>query len=79
MVPELDRLARSVPGARDRRLAGRRRVRLSMGGTVYDTTDPMGGMFVNILAAFPDVDRSNAAKGSRRVHEESYPVSNSVR
>jgi hypothetical protein len=45
-VPKLDRLARSVPDARaigDTLTAGG--VRLSIGGTVYDPTDPMGKMF----------------------------------
>jgi len=45
-VPKLDRLARSVPDARQigDSLAARG-VRLSPGGTVYDPADPMGKMF----------------------------------
>jgi hypothetical protein len=43
VVPKLDRLARSVPDARDigAGLAARG-IKLSLGGQVYDSTDPMG-------------------------------------
>jgi DNA invertase Pin-like site-specific DNA recombinase len=57
VVPKLDRLARSVPDARaigDTLAAGG--VRLSIGGTVYDPTDPMGKMFFNILATFAEFE-----------------------
>lgn len=49
-MPKLDRLARSVPDARaiGDSLAARG-VRLSLGGSVYDPTDPMGKCFFNIL------------------------------
>jgi DNA invertase Pin-like site-specific DNA recombinase len=57
VVPKLDRLARSVPDARD---IGdslvKRGVRLSIGGTVYDPADPMGKMFFNILATFAEFE-----------------------
>ena len=57
VVPKLDRLARSVPDARaigdSLTAAG---VRLSIGGTVYDPTDPMGKMFFNILATFAEFE-----------------------
>lgn len=57
VVPKLDRLARSVPDARDiaDSLAARG-IRLSLGGTVYDPTDPMGKMFFNILATFAEFE-----------------------
>jgi DNA invertase Pin-like site-specific DNA recombinase len=57
VVPKLDRLARSVPDARDigDSLAARG-VRLSLGGTVYDPTDPMGKLFFNILATFAEFE-----------------------
>jgi len=57
VVPKLDRLARSVPDARDigDRLAARG-IRLSLGGTIYDPTDPMGKMFFNILATFAEFE-----------------------
>jgi hypothetical protein len=57
VVPKLDRLARSVPDARaiGDSLAARR-VRLSLGGSVYDPNDPMGKMFFNILATFAEFE-----------------------
>lgn len=57
VVPKLDRLARSVPDAReigDSLVA--RGVKLSLGGQVYDPTDPMGKMFFNILATFAEFE-----------------------
>ena len=57
VVPKLDRLARSVPDARaigDDLVA--RGVALSLGGAVYDPTDPMGKMFFNILATFAEFE-----------------------
>ena len=55
VVPKLDRLARSVPDARaiGDNLAARG-IKLSLGGQVYDPTDPMGKMFFNILATFAE-------------------------
>jgi DNA invertase Pin-like site-specific DNA recombinase len=57
VVPKLDRLARSVPDARaigdSLAAAG---VRLSIGGTVYDPTDPIAKMFFNILATFAEFE-----------------------
>lgn len=50
-VTKLDRLARSVPDARD--IADeltRRGVRLQLGGSVYDPTDPVGRLLFNVLA-----------------------------
>ena len=57
VVPELDRLARSVPDARaiGDDLAGRG-IKLSLGGQVYDPADPMGKMFFNILATFAEFE-----------------------
>jgi len=57
VVPKLDRLARSVPDARQigDSLAARG-VRLSLGGTIYDPADPMGKMFFNILATFAEFE-----------------------
>ncbi|WP_181721708.1 recombinase family protein [Nocardia gipuzkoensis] len=57
LVPELDRLARSIPDAReigDSLVA--RGVKLSLGGTIYDPTDPMDKMFFNILATFAEFE-----------------------
>ncbi len=57
VVPKLDRLARSVPDARDigDSLVARE-VKLSLGGTSYDPSDPMGKMFFNILATFAEFE-----------------------
>jgi DNA invertase Pin-like site-specific DNA recombinase len=57
VVPKLDRLARSVPDARDTGdgLAARG-IKLSRRGQIYDPTDPMGKMFFNILATFAEFE-----------------------
>jgi len=57
VVPKLDRLARSVPDARD--IGGSliaRGIKLSLGGSLYDPADPMGKMFFNILATFAEFE-----------------------
>nr|WP_298856129.1 recombinase family protein [uncultured Ruegeria sp.] len=51
VVPKLDWLARSVPDARA--IADQlqeKSVKLALGASVYDPTDPMGRMSFNILA-----------------------------
>jgi DNA invertase Pin-like site-specific DNA recombinase len=57
VVPKLDRLARSVPDARQ---IGdslvERRIRLQLGTMTYDPADPMGKMFFNILATFAEFE-----------------------
>lgn len=57
VVPKLDRLARSVPDARaiGDALAARG-VKLQLGASVYDPTDPMGKLFFNILATFAEFE-----------------------
>jgi len=57
VVPKLDRLARSVPDARaiGDDLAARG-IKLSLGGQVYDPTDPMGKIFHSILAIFAEFE-----------------------
>ena len=57
VVPKLDRLARSVPDARA--IADQlqqRGVRLALGPTLYDPSDPMGKMFFHILATFAEFE-----------------------
>lgn len=57
VVPKLDRLARSVPDARyiaDQLEA--KGVKLALGATVHDPSDPMGKMFFNILATFAEFE-----------------------
>jgi DNA invertase Pin-like site-specific DNA recombinase len=57
VVPKLDRLARSVPDARDIGDAlVTRGVRLSLGGSIYDPADPMSKMFFNMLAVFAEFE-----------------------
>jgi DNA invertase Pin-like site-specific DNA recombinase len=55
VVPKLDRLARSVPDARDIGDAlVARGVRLSLGGSGYNPADPMSKLFFNMLAVFAE-------------------------
>lgn len=57
VVSKLDRLARSVPDARAiAQQLERKGVRLAIGASVYDPTDPMGKMFFNILATFAEFE-----------------------
>ncbi|WP_025122767.1 MULTISPECIES: recombinase family protein [unclassified Serratia (in: enterobacteria)] len=57
VVPKLDRLARSVPDARDIADALQSRgVKLALGNSIYDPTDPMGKMFFNVLATFAEFE-----------------------
>lgn len=50
VVPKLDRLARSLPDARDiaQELTDKG-VALSLGGSIYDPTDPVGRLLLNVL------------------------------
>ena len=53
VVPKLDRLARTVPDARAIADQLRERgVKLALGRALYDPGDPMGKLFINILATF---------------------------
>ena len=57
VVTKLDRLARSVPDARE--IADQlraREVKLALGPSTHDPTDPMGKMFFNILATFAEFE-----------------------
>lgn len=60
VVPKLDRLARSVPDARDiaDKLAARG-IKLQLGTSIHDPTDPMGKLFFNILATFAEIGRAH--------------------
>lgn len=57
VVPKLDRLARSAPDARsigdDLTAQG---IRLQLGASDHDPSDPMGKMFFNILATFAEFE-----------------------
>jgi DNA invertase Pin-like site-specific DNA recombinase len=51
VVTKLDRLARSLPDARD--IVDdltRRKIRLNLGGSIHDPTDPVGRLLFNVLA-----------------------------
>ena len=57
VVTKLDRLARSVSDARE--IADQlraREVKLALGPSTHDPTDPMGKMFFNILATFAEFE-----------------------
>jgi DNA invertase Pin-like site-specific DNA recombinase len=57
VVPKLDRLARSVPDARQIADAlVERGVNLALGASVDDAADPIGKMFFNILATFAEFE-----------------------
>lgn len=70
VVTKLDRLARSLPDARaiSENLT-KRKVRLSLGGSVYDPTDPVGRLLFNVLAMVAefeaDLIRSRTKEGMR--------------
>jgi DNA invertase Pin-like site-specific DNA recombinase len=77
VVPKLDRLARSVPDARD--IADSliaRGVKLALGTNVYDPTDPMGKMFFNILATFAEFEADLIRMRTRARHSTYLPSSN---
>lgn len=57
VVPKLDRLARSVPDAREiADTLQARGVKLALGTSVYDPEDPVGKMFFNVLATFAEFE-----------------------
>lgn len=67
MVTKLDRLARSVPDARDitAELTG---VALSLGGSRYDPTDPVGKLLFNVLSMVAEFEGDlNAARTRERM------------
>jgi DNA invertase Pin-like site-specific DNA recombinase len=78
VVPKLDRLARSVPDARQIADALQARgVKLALGTSIYDPVDPMGKMFFNVLATFAEFEGDLIRLRTRkewplRVRRESY-------
>jgi DNA invertase Pin-like site-specific DNA recombinase len=57
VVTKLDRLARSLPDARSiAEDLTTRQVRLNLGGSVYDPTDPVGRLLFNVLAMVAEFD-----------------------
>ena len=66
VVTKLDRLARSLPDARD--IADeltRREVKLSLGGSVHDPTDPVGRLLFNVLAMVAEFEADLARMRTR--------------
>src|SRR6266496_3391795 len=70
VVTKLDRLARSLPDARD--IVDdltRSQVRLNLGGSVHDPTDPVGRLLFNVLAMVAefeaDLIRARTREGMR--------------
>lgn len=68
VVTKLDRLARSIPDARDiAEELTERGVALALGGSVYDPTDPVGRLLFNVLAMVAefesDLIRSRTREG----------------
>lgn len=68
VVPKLDRLARSVPDAREiADTLQARGVKLALGTTLYDPGDPMGKMFFNVLATFAEFEGDLIRLRTRKV------------
>jgi DNA invertase Pin-like site-specific DNA recombinase len=70
VVTKLDRLARSLPDARAiAENLTERKVRLSLGASVYEPTDPVGRLLFNVLAMVAefeaDLIRSRTREGMR--------------
>ena len=59
VVTKLDRLARSLPDARDivHELTTRQ-VKLSLGGSIHDPNDPVGRLLFNVLAMVAESNRT---------------------
>jgi hypothetical protein len=74
VVTKLDRLARSLSDARDiLDELTRRNVRLSLGGSIHDPTDPIGRLLFNVLPMVAELEADrrtctrSAARGRRGV------------
>ena len=70
VVTKLDRLARSLPDARDiLDELTRRSVKLSVGGSIHDPTEPVGRLLFNVLAMVAefesDLIRMRARQGMK--------------
>lgn len=57
VVTKLDRLARSLPDARDiAEELTRKGVTLNLGGSLYDPTDPIGRLLFNVLGTVAELE-----------------------
>ena len=65
VVTKLDRLARSLPDARDilAELTAKN-VRLSLGGSIHDPTDPVGRLLFNVLAMVAEFESTSPCGSS---------------
>ena len=66
VVTKLDRLARSLPDARaTAEDLTNRKVRLSLGASVYDPADPVGRLLVNVLAMVAEFEADHTRSRTR--------------
>ncbi len=66
MVTKLDRLARSLPDARDIVAdLTKRGVKLNIGGSVHDPTDPIGRLLFNVLGMVAEFEADLARARTR--------------
>ena len=66
VVAKLDRLARSLPDARDIVAdLTRRGIKLNIGGSVHDPTDPIGRLLFNVLAMVAEFEADLARARTR--------------
>jgi len=67
VVTKLDRLARSLPDARDiLDELTKRNVKLSLGGSIHDPTDTVGRLLFNVLAMVAEVEADLVRLRTRR-------------
>jgi DNA invertase Pin-like site-specific DNA recombinase len=67
VVTKLDRLARSLPDARDiLDQLTKRNVKLSLGDSIHDPTDPVGRLLFNVLAMVAEFESNLIKIGSTR-------------
>ena len=74
MVTKLDRLARSLPDARA--IADElttRQVKLNLGGSVHEPTDPVGRLLFNVLAMVAEFEADLARMRTREGMKEPRP------
>ena len=71
VVTKLDRLARSLPDARDivDELTARQ-VKLNLGGSVHDPTDPVGRLLFNVLAMVAEFSVISTRRADRHPGRE---------
>jgi DNA invertase Pin-like site-specific DNA recombinase len=68
VVTKLDRLARSLPDARDIVEDLTRRERRNLGGSFHDPTDPVGRLLFNVLAMIAEFEAEFHTRAHARGH-----------